>query len=76
MLVMDRTYTKDNITFIIVVTVVMVTIVTMATIISIMCSRRRARQLESDNLTATEYTLTTDFTDVWSVQGHYNPIAI
>lgn len=73
---MDRSYTPDQVKFIIILTVVMVVIVAIATGVSILCSKKRSKELESQDLAGTAYTLTTDFTDVWSVQGHYNPLAV
>lgn len=73
---MGRFYTPDQVKFIIILTVVMVLTVVIATVMSILCSRKRRKEIDIDELTGTEYTLTTDFTDVWSVQGHYNPLAV
>jgi len=67
-------YTRENINFIIGISVVMATIVVMGTLISILLARRRNRDLCDPSLESNGYTLTSDIVDVWSVQGHYNPI--
>lgn len=73
---MDRTYTPEQVKFIVIITVVMVILAGLGTLFSILWSRRKNRQNDTEGLTRAEYTLTTDLSEIWSVQGHYNPIVI
>ena len=71
---MDRVYSPEEIRFIVILTVVMVVIVALASAVSIYLSKRRNSQLDMASLTNNEYDLTSEIPEIWSVQGHYNPI--